>query len=353
MPWPLATIIIIIIHPSSHGSAINTFFLLPFPNLLAAVDMVCFTDPLVQTVCQLYNRISCLDDLRPSENVDALFTQLVAACIPPHPIDVSKLCSAVQEIRHHLIQLCGRAESLLETHYSAGVLAPLPAPLENLRLFPYYDNYLKLSAVEFNLLRRHSSPPRRLAFVGSGPLPLTSIVLARDHLRSTEFHNFDVDAAANADAARLVAADPDLSGRMKFFTEDIVDVPAAVLREYDVVFLAALVGLDVEEKMNVIDHLARNMAPGAILMLRSAHGARAFLYPVVEPRHLQGFQVLSVYHPTDEVVNSVVVARRCQKPAHVANGAAMICCSKCAGIESFGCSLGLVGELAVDEKNLY
>lgn len=53
------------------------------------------------------------------------------------------------------------------------------------------------------------------------------------------------------------------------------------------------------------------MAPGALLMLRSGHGLRAFIYHIVDPSDLKGFEVLTVYHPmTNDVVNSVVVARK-------------------------------------------
>ena len=113
----------------------------------------------------------------------------------------------------------------------------------------------------------------------------------------------------------MVASDPDLSKRMVFHTNDILDVSSA-LKDYEVVYLAALVGMDNEEKNKVIDHLTKYMAPGALLMLRSAHGARAFLYPVVDPCDLKGFEVLSVFHPTDEVINSVVIARKYPGPAH-------------------------------------
>ncbi|XP_057792170.1 nicotianamine synthase-like [Salvia miltiorrhiza] len=276
--------------------------------------MVCVREPLVQKVQQLYDRISKLEDLRPSKEVDAVFTELVHVCIPPHPIDPAKLCPEIQEMRAKLISLCGRAEGLMEQHFST-LLAAFDRPLDHLPLFPYHSNYLKLARLESDLLAPHCPhPPARVAFVGSGPLPLTSIVLAAHHLRSTVFHNFDIDASANAMAAKLVAPHPDIAARMGFYTGDIMHVPGGVLRQYDVVFLAALVGMDVEEKMHVVEHLAANMAPGAILMLRSAHGARAFLYPVVDPRLLRGFQLLSLYHPTDDVINSVVVARRCPSP---------------------------------------
>lgn len=313
--------------------------------------MVCLKDPLVQKVQQLYEKISKLDDLSPSTEVDSLFTALVRLCIPPHPIDVTKLCPEVQEMRSKLIVLCGRAEGFMETHYSA-LLAAADRPLDRLHLFPYYSNYLKLGRLEYDLLMSHcAAAPARVAFVGSGPLPLTSIVLAANHLKEAAFDNFDIDAAANAAAGKLVAAHPEVSGRMAFYTADIMEVPAAVLRGYDVVFLAALVGMDVEEKMQVVEHLAKNMAPGAILMLRSAHGARAFLYPVVDTRRLRGFEVLSVYHPTDDVINSVVVARRCHPPVDQGFGP-FVMCSKCSEVQPFNplCQMNnLIDELAVDE----
>ncbi|KAL3620666.1 Nicotianamine synthase 3 [Castilleja foliolosa] len=304
--------------------------------------MVCLEDPLVQKIHQLYHKISTLDTLNPSPTVDELFNQLVTLCIPPHPIDVTKLCPDTQTIRTKLITLCGHAEGLLEKHYST-ILSSFTHPLHHLHLFPYYQNYLKLASLESDLLRPHCPNPARIAFLGSGPLPLTSILLASLHLKSTIFHNFDMDQTANVMAERLVGPDPDLSRRMSFFTNDVMDVS---LGGYDVVFLAALVGMEIEEKVKVVEHLARSMDPGAVLVARSAHGARAFLYPVVETRHLRGFEVVSVFHPTDEVINSVVVARRCPKvPA-----ASILCGNKCVEISEVMNSL--VEELITVEEHL-
>ena len=108
------------------------------------------------------------------------------------------------------------------------------------------------------------------------------------------------------------------------------------------VFLAALVGMRREEKRGVIEHLVRHMRPGALLVARSAHGARAFLYPVVETDELNGFEVLSVYHPGDEVVNSVIVARK--KGIVVA----CKCCEPLVGHLGHG---SLVEELAIEGQH--
>ncbi|KAL2469088.1 Nicotianamine synthase 3 [Forsythia ovata] len=318
--------------------------------------MVCLKDPLVQKVCDLYEKISGLDSLKPSKDVDMLFTQLVLTCMPPHPIDVTKLCKKIQEMRSNLIRLCGEAEGLLEKHFST-ILGSFDNPLDHLDIFPYFSNYLKLSHLEYNILSQHCSDvPSRVAFLGSGPLPLTSIVLASYHMTSTTFDNFDIDPSANSMASRLVESDPDLSKRMVFNTTDVMSVTGAFM-DYDVVFLAALVGMDKEEKVGIIEHLAKHMAPGALLMLRSAHGARGFLYPVVDACDLRGFEVLTVFHPTDEVINSVVIARKSPKvlPKHSTdqgfiNGSLMISC-KCAEIQAFNPlnQMNMIEELAVED----
>lgn len=92
-------------------------------------------------------------------------------------------------------------------------------------------------------------------------------------------------------------------------------------------------------------------------MLRSAHGARAFLYPVVEPCDLRGFEVLSVFHPTDEVINSVVIARKypMPMPKHSLDQGlgSMILPNKCSEIQVFNPLINhgnMIEELTVEEQ---
>ncbi|CAK7340542.1 unnamed protein product [Dovyalis caffra] len=318
--------------------------------------MVCQKEPLVQKVCDLYEQISSLESLKPSKDVDMLFTKLVLTCIPPNPIDVNKICKKIQEMRSKLIRLCGEAEGHLESHFST-ILGSYDNPLDHLNVFPYYSNYLKLSHLEFNMLKQHyTNVPSKVAFVGSGPLPLTSIVLASKHLTTSSFHNYDIDPSANSMALKLVQSHPDLSNRMFFHTTDIMNVTSE-LQEFDVVFLAALVGMEKEEKVKFIDHLAKHMAPEAILMLRSAHGARGFLYPVIDPCDLRGFDVLSVFHPSDEVINSVVIARKYSMPINSIDhhqtglGSMIVLPNKCSDqIQAFSpLNHGMVEELAIEE----
>uniref|UniRef100_A0ACD5V724 Uncharacterized protein n=1 Tax=Avena sativa TaxID=4498 RepID=A0ACD5V724_AVESA len=270
---------------------------------------------LVEKISGLHAAISKLPSLSPSTEVDALFTELVATCVPWSPVEVTKLSPEAQEMREDLIRLCSTAEGHLEAHYS-DILAASNNPLDDLHRFPYYENYVNLSNLEHGLLASHAAAaPARVAFIGSGPLPLSSLFLTTNHLRGTRFDNYDQCGIANGRARRLVGAvaNEDVRGRMVFHTADVADLGTAELGAYDVVFLAALVGVASGEKAEAIAHLGRHMAHGAALMVRSAHGARAFLYPVVELDDVRrrGFEVLAVHHPTgDEVFNSFIVARK-------------------------------------------
>ncbi|GJY42689.1 nicotianamine synthase, S-adenosyl-L-methionine-dependent methyltransferase [Tanacetum coccineum] len=178
---------------------------------------------LIEKVCKIYEELSNLETLKPSKDVDNLFTQLVHACIPHSPIN--------------------------------------------------------------------QKTPKLCDLVGSGPLPFTSIVLASYHLKDTTFHNYDIDSMANSMASRLVSANHDLSKRMVFHTADIMDVTDD-LKDYDVIFLAALVGMNVDEKNKVIQHLANS---------------------------IHGFNVLSIFHPDDDVINSVVISRKFVEPVNIDN----------------------------------
>ncbi|KAK1589982.1 hypothetical protein QYE76_017858 [Lolium multiflorum] len=147
-------------------------------------------------------------------------------------------------------------------------------------MFPYYSNYINLSKLEYELLARYvpgGIAPARVAFIGSGPLPFSSFVLAARHLSDTVFDNYDLCAAANDRASKLFRADKGVGARMSFHTADVADLRGE-LAAYDVVFLAALVGMAAEEK-------AKDIGRG-------------------------GFEVLAVCHPDDDVVNSVIIARK-------------------------------------------
>ncbi|KAJ0091129.1 hypothetical protein Patl1_14296 [Pistacia atlantica] len=130
-------------------------------------------------------------------------------------------------------------------------------------------------------------------------MPLTSLIMASHHMKSTHFDNFDIDGAANLMARKIVSFDAEFEKRMKFHTCDKMEVKKK-LGEYDCIFLATLVGMSKVEKMKFLGHIWQYMKDGGVLLVRSANGARAFLYPVIEENELMESEVLSLFHPTND-----------------------------------------------------
>jgi nicotianamine synthase len=84
----------------------------------------------------------------------------------------------------------------------------------------------------------------------------------------------------------------------------------ADLAAHDLVVVAALVGLTPDDKRDNLRHLHRAMAPGAVLVGRSAHGLRALLYTAIPLADLAPVALLSITRPDGPVINSVVLARK-------------------------------------------
>ncbi|KAJ0030496.1 hypothetical protein Pint_14164 [Pistacia integerrima] len=193
---------------------------------------------------QIHASISKLESLKPSKQVNSLFTQLVKLCSVNSSIDVKALSPEVQKMVQSLILLCGRAEA-------------------------------SKSRIQILSQNRVVKPKK----------------------------------AANHVARKIVSSDAEFEKRMKLHTCDIMEVKEK-LGEYDCIFLAADVRMSKEEKVKILGHIRKYMKDGGVLLVRSANGARAFLYPVVEENELMEFEVLSVFHPTNDVINSVVLVRK-------------------------------------------
>lgn len=146
-----------------------------------------------------------------------------------------------------------------------------------------------------------------MLFVGSGPLPLSSLLLASRH-GHTKIDNIDIDLEATRLAARLATV-LDVSS-LRFRCADVL--ACTDVADYDMVCLAAMVGPHPEDKTRVIKHLYQHMKPGALLLARSAHSLRTLLYAPLALRDLAGFRPLAVLNPYTEVVNSLVVAEKPQ-----------------------------------------
>ncbi|KAL1844210.1 hypothetical protein VTJ49DRAFT_3866 [Mycothermus thermophilus] len=322
---------------------------------------------LVRRIVDTHTDLLRLPHLRPGKIINKLLGDLVTVCSDIYDrevVDAVLSHPGVNAILPSLRQICAQAESCLELHWAEHIVTGGPANpddvLSRLRSFPYYDNYEELTRLELcAILSATKSTPRRVAFIGSGPLPLTSLCLLQALKRDVQLArlsspdptsdsdsvstpppdpdpivlNIDCDASAIAASLTLCLALGDTARGMEFVcaeatapilpasstpTENDDDSdsdpapPTRDLAEFDLVYMAALVGMSQADKERIVRRIAERMRPGALLVARSSWGMRTCLYPEVDLA-TEGLrdrlECCVVVHPYGQVVNSVIVAR--------------------------------------------
>lgn len=117
--------------------------------------------------------------------------------------------------------------------------------------FTYYDNYMDLVRMELNAIASVTldQPPSKFAILGSGPLPLTSLcilqALKQQNRSPVSVHNIDHDPwaiSASTELCRKLGHD---TVSLNFHCADAKS-KSLDLYEFDVVYLAALVGISNE-----------------------------------------------------------------------------------------------------------
>lgn len=268
----------------------------------------------VADLTRLHGALSALATLAPGPHTDAVFDELVALTVRPWDDRIVQRVLADPDVRRiipSLRRLCSSGEIELERAWARRILAS-HAPCNELRKFPYFTNYELLTRIEFGTVQALAGGvPERVLFVGAGPLPLTSLLLAGQQAQA-KIDNIDIDPEAALLAEELAHV-----LEVRNVSVQCTDILAHCdIGRYDLVCVAALVGSEPGDKARVLTHLYRHMRPGALLLLRGAHSLRTLLYPPVHLRDLAGFRPLVVLHPYNDVVNSLIVA---EKPATAAD----------------------------------
>ncbi|KAK7927620.1 hypothetical protein PG985_004618 [Apiospora marii] len=254
---------------------------------------------IVDRIVGIHTRLQDLTDLSPSETTNSLFGDLVSQCCEIRDAKtVSQVLASckLQAVLPSLQNLCSQAESCLESHWARHI-AQGQDPAEAQRLletFPYYGNYEELTRLELCALRSAGlDRPRKIAFVGSGPLPLTPICLlkalkedalsgcvpSKDQSQGPVITNVDRDEKAIATSSNLVTRLGIPKEEMDHYCGS-AESESQSLTSCDVVYLAALVGVTQLEKEQIALSIAARMRPGALLVIRSSWGLRTCLYPV-------------------------------------------------------------------------
>lgn len=253
----------------------------------------------------LYKRLKRKSSLKPSVDTNNLFSSLVKLALSVEANTYQEFPPSVQAILPDIHTLASHGEYELEQYWAKRIIAS-PFPAIELEQYPYYHNYEQLTQLEYQSLRVLGERRiTRVLFVGSGPLPLSAILLARTF--GVRVTCLDKDEDAVRLSGKLIEK-LGLSHVIEVAHKDILST--ITLAEYDVVFLGALVGMTEQEKLDVINHLYTHVRPGALIVIRTAHQGRRLLYPFFDERKISNFALHAVIEPKNEVVNSIILAEK-------------------------------------------
>lgn len=210
----------------------------------------------------------------------------------------------ISALRAPLRHWFAQAAYLYEQHWAEKIITASNSTTCLEQDYPYYDHYHRATRLEWGAVHTLSEGKvRRLLMVGSGPLPMTSMILAR---QGVEVTNLDISGPANQIAQQLLTSLEDFPP-MKFITADLLDY--AQLADFDAVWLAALAGTE-NQKCHILKHLQHHMKPGAWLLTRTATRLRTLLYPEMTAADLSGFNMKLKIDTYADNYHSMLIAQR-------------------------------------------
>lgn len=269
------------------------------------------TNPISQRkrdkILSIHRELSSAKDLKPSESINAAFFELVGI-VQDTPADHSKNILDDKEIRlikDDLRRMSSKAESELELFWVKNALKSADAE-KILKVFPYYPNYIKMTDLEIESMQLcdiHGN--HKALFIGSGPLPLSSIMMARKCGISID--NLDMDDEACALSKELIER-VGLSGKINTIKGNILDMQD--LTGYQTIFIAALAGESEQEKIKIIDHVVARSERNAHIVMRSVSDLGMLLYPEITPLHLKDIEVIRRSESPRDIINNIIIGKK-------------------------------------------
>lgn len=247
---------------------------------------------------KIFDRILKLDSLKPSQETNDAFFDLVTFCSNNKKINLKN--NQIKKLR----ELSSQAEYEMEMYWAKRIIASKNADKE-LRTFWYYANYEQLVDLEYSNISSLYKNIKKILFVGGGPLPLTAILLHKKYgtkctilEKDTESHNIST----------LLLQKLSLTNAVK-----VINVPAEDYSNYNsfnLIYLAAMVGEDETSKSKIISLLHTKISKGKVLVCRSSHGTRKLLYTPIGTKILQEITPILEVRPYNSIINSFYILQK-------------------------------------------
>jgi len=264
----------------------------------------------ILNIISIYKQLKSSQTLTPSLKINELFTELVSICMRTNTADATLILQdyRISSIQQQLNLLCSEGEWLLENTTATNVIES-NNPQETLKNFIYYSNYVELSVKELEVSKANlvSCKSKKVLFIGSGPLPLSAILLAKN---GYSIDCIDKDKKSVALSRQLIKK-LNLESTITIVCQDIESYQTE--HEYCFIVLASLVGDTVSKKNQILLKLKSFLKNDTLLLARSSDDLAQLLYQPVSLEALKEFQIVTKIKASETVINSTFFVRAVTK----------------------------------------
>lgn len=241
------------------------------------------------TDIDLYQKIKSFDDYKPREEINQTFSTLVCYCLD----DTCKRHLTDVEISE-LQNICSKAEEELELHFANKFITNN----KTLKEFIYYDNYQSQVQLELESIKTFNPNPKKVLFIGGGPLPLTAILLAKD---------CEVDCDVIEKNKEYAILSEQVIKKLGIENIKVINIEAldyGGYADYDLVIISALSQSNVLSKESLINQIS-SQAP--LTLARYAAGNKILLYPDLNKSIINNIAL--VVNPIGNIINSSLIIK--------------------------------------------
>jgi len=193
------------------------------------------------------------------------------------PTEEAELFTALAPLFTMLNRMYERFETQLEIDFAHAILAA-NEPLDRYALFQRFEGLVCAEATLCSL-----RPGDTVAMIGSGPLPVTAILLAKRFNLKVKAIERDYRSAA---LSRRVIAQLGLENQISIFQEDGT---TAVPENASCVLIAVLA----RPKQQILANILRNCADCQTVICRTSEGLRQALYQPTDPSSFREYGLVA------------------------------------------------------------
>lgn len=261
----------------------------------------------IEQITAVHSGLSHAKSIKPTPVINAHFSSLVDIVQNSDSVISNKILNnpKIKKIIKELRSISARGEYELERAW-ANVLVHSKNIWKDIEQFPYIENYKSMTDYEMKDIDSciaHDTK-HRVLFIGSGPLPLSSIYMAKKY--NLMIDNVEIDSHAYS-VSRKIIYKLKLDSHINSIHSDILDIKD--FSKYNLIFVAALAGTDEKEKKSVIRHIKRYSTKGTHIILRSVVDLGNLLYPKITQTHLKGLQLIKYGDTHHGVINNIIITK--------------------------------------------